>query len=256
MQLVKHPTLKNTMYVMDGERYCGMAYMCSGCSEYFCVWDDRYYSNDGTCYYCGVCTRKRRLGRVAAAQPVRERIEIDVPARYTTASILDLKPQEQAKLKRWPYTTPLLAVKGNPGSGKTHICWAVAKDLANRGIRVRIQSAADLRAEWIYRMKNGNAHEWERSVYECPYLVLDDISAPSATDGWVEFFHQLLDKRSAANRPTLLTTAADGQQIEGKYSKPIRSRLNFWTWLTLPAVDRREASKEEVKPDSKYSMAD
>lgn len=239
MQLRQHPNGMTYRLTDDGV-FAGMVYLCADCNEQFSAWDDRAYSTDGMSYYCGLCTRKRRMGRASNVQPIRPRIEIDVPARYATASLLDLKPQPRSFLTRWPQSTPLLAIRGIPGSGKTHACWSVAKELANRGIRVRMQAATDLKAEWIYKTRGHyGAHDWERSVQECAYLIVDDISGPTTTDGWVEFFHQLLDKRASANRPTLITSAVDGEQIEAKYNRPIRSRLNFWTWLTLPATDHR-----------------
>lgn len=239
----------------SGFPFTGFWNKCVDCGQLVSQWGygntrkDHGYRDLDDNYYCTPCGDKHRV-RPQNANASRPKIEIEVPALYTMASLHDLQASYRRVIGLWPFQTKFLGILGIPGSGKSHCCWAIAKNMANQGRRVTIISAVQMREAWVAASKSMMGpeqlvHRWHTTNW----LIIDDLSAAVATDGWVAFFHDLLDERINHDRPTMITTAAMGGEIEDKYSTAVRSRFQNFEWVTLPFKDWR-AKKNRVNATS------
>jgi len=220
-------------------------HFCGGCSLWF-VEHWRQTVNSAGIYFCPTCADEARRA-CETVQPGRDTgertfpgIKIEVPAMYALAELSVLPAKHRGAIERWPFKVPFLGIIGIPGSGKTHCCWAVARGMANRGRYVETMAAPDLRQRWLdkKRLPEGSMR-FEERLFRAPWLILDDLSAATGTDGWAEFAHNLLDRRTSNMLPTLLTSAASGEELERLYDRAFRSRLQFFEWVCLPDKDWR-----------------
>jgi len=229
-------------------------FLCPGCGEFVNVHAEGIRANERGHYYCKKCGNeivdnyaKAQVGEGTVGAP----IEIEVPAEYMTASILQYSGKNQSALSSWPKKRPLMGILGIPGSGKSNAIWAIAKNLATRGQRATIMIASEERRRW-YQTKEDKRGKIEESWMRAIWLLIDDISAPPASDGWQAVMHDLLTVRKRHLRPTVVTTAAKGEELEEKYGAAIRSRLSSFEWLQLADKDWRKEKKpieDDTPPD-------
>lgn len=113
-------------------------------------------------------------------------------------------------LGRWPDVEPILVFRGAPGTGKGHIAWAIARDLAaTHGAVVEVVKLADLvrriRATW---RGTGETEEQVLDAYRSrDLLVLDEVSTHSFYGQNVhQHLYDVIDHRAEYQRPTILTS--------------------------------------------------
>ena len=104
-----------------------------------------------------------------------------------------------------------------------------------------MRTVAGIKLKWQGALLNDGRQRILRVLCNERTLILDDFSGAEVQPGWVEFVHAVLDTRLTEHRPTLITRAADGAEIERVYGKAVRSRLASLPWIQLPNVDRRRA---------------
>jgi DNA replication protein DnaC len=149
-----------------------------------------------------------------------------------------LDPRETSR------TNGLLFI-GAVGSGKTHVAIAILRAVIERGFRGLycnlVDLLDDLRASFD---PNSPQAGWEiiGDVIATDLLVLDDVGAEAPT-GWVlDRLYQIINRRYEENRPTIVTTNLDLEELERQVGPRITSRLcEMCSEIRFPDRDWRRA---------------
>ncbi len=139
-----------------------------------------------------------------------------------------------------------VVLKGNTGSGKTHLAVAMLRELAKE---FRINSAADARVitapELLMEISATFAgvkqteQEVVRKYATLPYLLLDDIGAEKSTDWSISRLYMIIDGRCRELLPTLYTTNLSMPDIANHLGTRIASRMAEAKVITLDLPDYR-----------------
>lgn len=163
--------------------------------------------------------------------------EVDIPEDYASANFADLPKQ----CKHWPNKEPFLIISGIPGSGKTRSCYAYVRALSKVGRDILLLDAPLAQQRWDGAILNDGRRRCLDVWINCPRLILDDLSACVASDGWAQTIHVLLSERKKHKRPLLFTTASDQKELGKKYGQAIYSRIREFEWVELDRKDWRAA---------------
>jgi DNA replication protein DnaC len=111
-------------------------------------------------------------------------------------------------IELFPGVGLLKLFQGVPGSGKTHICYAIGSELARKGYGVKVVKLAhlimDLRSSW---RGGGESEEYLLGRYREPaLLIVDEISSHSYHGDGRAHLYQVVDHRIEFCRPTIMTT--------------------------------------------------
>ena len=233
----------------DGDPWWYAWHQCGRCHEWYSHVDGQGTTGpeSNIIIICGKCFAEISSGTATRPAQPRQAIDLDVPALYAAAQITDFKPTHQgrpirAQIAAWPFTSKFVLVQGVPGAGKTYATWAVDNGMARRGYRTLHKGVNELGAAWWSSMHKDRE---ESALFNAAYLILDDLSSAPAFDGFKAMIQRVLDERMPRLKPTLITTAAGLLELETLYGPAIKSRLGAsqFTWITLPAVDRRKEQR-------------
>lgn len=216
--------------------YVGKYYQCCCCCDWVSNWEKDMYGGDDELgrHYCITCIIEKRKPTIAAA---KVSVVPDIPPMYLNASLEDVPATLRKVLAGWPNQRQQVVIVGNPGAGKTRAAFAFVKLLAQRGVKATYLVANEARRAWAQAFKRTDI---EKQWLNARYLILDDISGCSGTDGWAECLHVLLDVRTREKRPTIVTTASDNESLQSIYGDAICSRLFLFDWVELPRKDWRK----------------
>jgi DNA replication protein DnaC len=142
-----------------------------------------------------------------------------------------------------------LFIHGPVGTGKTWLAAAIARELLTvrpasdrlgAPVLVRFSSTTAL----LQSLRPGDAQE-ELEVYSRPpVLVLDDLGTERYTEWEAEQLFNLAHARSAARRPTIVTSNLEPAQVSARYERRTVERLFENAWL-VPMVG---ASRRTLPP--------
>jgi DNA replication protein DnaC len=105
-------------------------------------------------------------------------------------------------------------IGGQSGSGKTHICTAIAGEIMQRGGRLRY-------FRWVEdgrRLKQmlGDRELYERELRQwtdAPFLYIDDLYKQEITDADIRLLYEILNGRYNNDMPTILSSERNLEQI-------------------------------------------
>jgi DNA replication protein DnaC len=135
-----------------------------------------------------------------------------------------------------------LLLQGNVGSGKSHLAFAIAGRLLERGVGVYWDTVPELWDRLREGYNSGTYTERLEAMQRVQVLILDDLGTENGTAWVLEKGFQLMNRRYLEQRPTVVTTNLDMFDAKVAIDPRIRSRLldaTFSTVLTLPAADYR-----------------
>ena len=125
---------------------------------------------------------------------------------------------------------PFVALVGSPGTGKTHLLWAIGNALAGQwGISskvVRLSSLVrDLRGAW--RVKDGPSEEERLEAYVRPeYLGIDEVSRHAFYGQQIhQHLWDVINARLESNRPTVISTNEDESGLAEILGPALMDRL-------------------------------
>lgn len=140
-----------------------------------------------------------------------------------------------------------LLLEGRFGTGKTHLAAAVGNLRLERGDQVLFMTTPDLldhlRSTYAPNSEAGYDETFDR-LRNAPLLILDDLGAENQSAWALEKLFQLLNHRYAVHLPTVVTTNADIDLLDGR----IRSRLMDETLVhrvRIKAPDYRSALENQ-----------
>lgn len=148
-----------------------------------------------------------------------------------------------------------LIFTGGHGCGKTHLAAAIANERDRHGHSALFITAVDLLDHLRSTFSPDSYVRYDKRFAELkttPLLILDDLSLESATPWAKEKLFQLIDYRYVAELPTVLTTAANPDEIEMRLQVRLRDpRLSVVCPITAPMYKGGKAASRKRKPHAR-----
>lgn len=171
-------------------------------------------------------TDEKRARRTQAMEARGHTWEARVPAKFRTARLADLAPdQHPDAVRAWLASeSPTLVLAGTlPGNGKTHTAYALGWSAHEAGLWPCAYTMADLNA--ALRPSGEFEPEAWHTVTRCDLLIIDDLGTERVTDWTEEQLHRLFDTRGRERRRTIVTTNLTSKKIEDRYDSRVADRL-------------------------------
>ena len=131
------------------------------------------------------------------------------------------------KARNFDYTRQNLFLYGAPGTGKTHLACALAREQVERGINVEFFKVPGLMREFRRRLDPDEEEEFIKRLVAVPVLVIDDLGVGKATEYVVEKLHEVIDGRQNNYRSGMvLTSNLSLNGIAETFKDRIADRLN------------------------------
>lgn len=130
-------------------------------------------------------------------------------------------------------------IMGNPGTGKSHLCYSMAKAI-NEGYKSRNEPKSVLfvsiteiitriQSGWQYRQSDFTEYDALKLLTEVDYLFIDDLGTESVmnsqkneANNWVQaFLFKIFDKRDT----TIINTNHNGKELARIYNDKLVSRI-------------------------------
>ncbi|MBR5523768.1 MAG: ATP-binding protein [Clostridia bacterium] len=119
-----------------------------------------------------------------------------------------------------------LLLRGATGIGKTHLCLAIARGVAEQGFGVVYGSVQPLlrrlEAEHFGRAQGDS----EGQLTSCDLLVLDDLGMEFESAFNRACLYNVLNARLLEGRPTVISTNLDFDALKARYGDQIASRIS------------------------------
>lgn len=133
-----------------------------------------------------------------------------------------------------------LVLRGNTGSGKTHLAIALLKMQALRDSR--FVTVPDLLLKIRSSFNGGAETEGEiiKEFSSIPVLVLDDLGAEKTSEFAITTLYIILDRRIRDCRKTIITTNLSQGEIEQTFGARIASRLSCMENIKINMPDYRK----------------
>lgn len=124
--------------------------------------------------------------------------------------------------------SPNMLFFGATGLGKTHLSLAIANKVISKGYYVIYGSISRILAkiENEYFSKSVNESVTLKTVLECDLLILDDLGTEFTTQFIVSTIYDIINTRILNNKPTIINTNLNMNQLQDKYSPRIVSRIS------------------------------
>lgn len=130
-------------------------------------------------------------------------------------------------------------IMGNPGTGKSHLCYSMAKAI-NEGYKSRndpksvlfvsiTEIITRIQSGWQYRQSDFTEYDALKLLTEVDYLFIDDLGTESVmnsqkneANNWVQaFLFKIFDKRDT----TIINTNHNGKELARIYNDKLVSRI-------------------------------
>jgi DNA replication protein DnaC len=213
---------------------------------------------------CNVCIariERERTERERAEKCDRALAQLDVPALYRDATLTSFetgigdatlaraKAFAEHFISAWPDVAMIAVFAGGCGTGKGHLAWAIAKELASsRGVLARVcvlsDVIRDLREAWSSR-EDGPSEAARLAKYRgTDLLVIDEISRHAFYGQPQQHLYDLVAWREVRLKPTILTTNESGDELAGVLGPALSSRAAGWGgFIQFGNTDYRVLSK-------------
>lgn len=167
-----------------------------------------------------------------------------IPERYQEPDIgpkSDLEAYDY--IKRWlDAPKRSMAFIGAPGRGKTYASYYIMRCLLTRNplshVRFLRSSDADQRMIEECRLW-GSARHFIDTLCDVPILLLDDFGIECNSERMERNYYDLIDKRLAHDRPTIISTNVPINQFEQIFGSRIASRLQEYIKVPFRKGDLR-----------------
>ena len=120
-----------------------------------------------------------------------------------------------------------LLFMGGTGLGKTFLSACIAREVAQKGYSVCYESAQHLFAKLEKNKFNPDEQSREQvtQIMNCDLLILDDLGTELPGNFVTAALYTLVNDRILANKPMVVSTNLNSQELAQRYSPQIASRL-------------------------------
>lgn len=138
-------------------------------------------------------------------------------------------------------------MRGNTGLGKTHLSMAIARQVIENGFGVIYCSTPDIvskiESEHFGKIEDGNTLN---VLNECDLLILDDLGTEFQTSFTRTTVYNIINSRLIINKPTIINTNLDFEELEKIYSPRLVSRImGEYVVMNFVGKDIRQAKRFE-----------
>lgn len=147
-------------------------------------------------------------------------------------------------------TPPIIFIYGGLGSGKSHLCHAIALDMARSGWQVKYTTVKDFYGKMKEAIDNHNVEDTLQEYMHAEVLIFDDYDPETyKNDSWFnELFERIVDYRYRAARWFVLTSNFDWKAHS--FPPRIESRLKDKEYCLIVKnrdIDRRPKKELQEK---------
>lgn len=175
---------------------------------------------------------------------------VNIPPRFRDASFENyvIDPNNRAAYNTLiktvkNYNGEWIYIMGPTGVGKTHLAYAIAKELANQGYWPRILKWSEIVRDMINVLRGEGYSLLSEDYRNKRPLIIDDFGSTEVggylADGVRDKTLELVDYRYDYQIPLIVTTNLTPLQIETKYGSRVASRLMSGVRLQITGEDRR-----------------
>ena len=113
-----------------------------------------------------------------------------------------------------------LFLVGNCGVGKSHLAYAVANALIEKGSSVIAMTMIDLLLKLKSSYNSGEENEEKiLKIYEdCSLLIIDDLGKEKLTEWALQMVYAIIDRRYNALKPIIVTTNYNAEELVSKFT--------------------------------------
>lgn len=125
--------------------------------------------------------------------------------------------------QRFRGDSPSLLFHGGTGLGKTHLSLAIANRAIDKGFGVIYGSAQSFSV--VLERERFERESSAQNLSSCDLLILDDLGAEFPSNYAGAALYDVINTRMLGNRPTIISTNCNMQELEGRYGQRFASRL-------------------------------
>ena len=204
--------------------------------------------------------RARRQAEINAKEREAAIGQACIPARFRSLTFESFVPETPAQLETLTRVRDYaegfaehkgrgtgLVLAGKPGTGKTHLAAAAMLTLLDAGVWVQYTACMGL-IRMVRETWGKDSERTERSVIrllgeQIDLLVIDEVGVQYGTESEQHILFEVLDRRYAEMRPTILITNQDKVNFKALIGERISDRLTqTHDWIAFNwASYRREA---------------
>lgn len=226
------------------EDYLDLQYDCNKCKDQGYI----TYERDGRVHQeeCS-CRKKIRQNLAYDMSSIREMLKRQNfdnfdPTLFSTSrdknredispreNILKIKENMEKYSKDFPAVKEGILFYGPTGTGKTFMCSCIAKEVIDRGYSVLYQNASELLEFMVtysfmfYEGKLENEDKYN-FIFDSDLLIIDDLGSEYLNDKTVSELFKLINTRLNSNKPIVISSNIDLEEISDIYGERIFSRI-------------------------------
>lgn len=128
-------------------------------------------------------------------------------------------------------STDNILLYGTVGTGKTHLCSAIANYVLQKGVSVvylNISKLLDMIREYKFKLEKNEYYDNNntlKNLYKVGLLIIDDLGTENLTEFAREQVFRLLDERNNYHLPWVISTNLSPTDIGAEYEMRISDRI-------------------------------